>query len=753
MPSRTIFRPTGDGQVAIGWIALRRAVSSISLKFVVGSEGTLVALTEIEVGLVPIPHAVTACAGHFTSMAKAMVATQSAIAEGAAVIEMVDDLILGLARTSRPRQQAISLVEGEPAALLLAEFHAQDNAEAVARRRALDRRWRQDGAYAVLSAGTPAEVNQLRELRKAGLGLLMAAGRGHERSLAFIEDTAVEPRHLPEYVQRFSDVLRRHDLRAGFYGHASAGCLHIRPFMSLRRPGEVARMRGIADEIRQLVSGYGGSNSSEHGDGLARSEFNRLVYGDRLYEAMRQVKRIFDPDARMNPGKIVDAPAMTDSLHDVTIGPPPSLPTHFAFENGMRDAANACMRIGQCRKGPAAPGTMCPSYMATREEEHSTRGRANALVRALSAPDPIAALGDHDLHRVLDLCLECKACKVECPLSVDMATLKSETLAHYHEQHGTPARARLFAKARAINKLGSRYAPVVNWLNRQVLFRSALERFAGIDRRRPLPQFQRTTLERWYRKHGGAPAPALNPDVVVLADSFTSFGEPRIGRAAIELLELAGLNVELETSACCGRAAFSKGLLSDAKASAAALLDRLSPWTDRRVPIVGWEPSCMSTLRDEYAGVFPNDERAHSLAQNSFLIQEVLLAAVDNGSLVLDESWLGAGHRILFHGHCHEKAVMGSQHSVALLERLPGCEVVALDAGCCGMAGSFGFEKEHYDLSMRIGELRLLPSIRLEPSETILVATGVSCRQHITHGTGRSALHPIELLRMAVKTP
>ncbi|NUN49700.1 MAG: 4Fe-4S dicluster domain-containing protein, partial [Candidatus Brocadiae bacterium] len=322
----------------------------------------------------------------------------------------------------------------------------------------LEQAWqRHRHGYAIVRATTPSELKRFRELRKAGLGLLSAAGQGNERSIAFVEDTAVDPRRLAAYTDRFARLLERHGLRAGFYGHASAGCLHIRPFMDLGRPGEVARMRAVAGEVAALVSEFGGMNSSEHGDGLVRAEFSRRLFGDELYEAMRELKRAFDPSNRLNPGKKVDAPAMTEHLREPAL--PRSLPLAtvfpFAFADGMRGAANRCVRVGACRKSAASGGTMCPSYMATRDERHSTRGRANALVAALSSPDPRAALGDDALMDVLDLCLECKACKSECPMSVDMATLKAEALYQRHAAHGTPIAARLFGHARAVNRAGS----------------------------------------------------------------------------------------------------------------------------------------------------------------------------------------------------------------------------------------------------------------------------------------------------------
>jgi Fe-S oxidoreductase len=374
---------------------------------------------------------------------------------------------------------------------------------------------------------------------------------------------------------------------------------------------------------------------------------------------------------------------------------------------------------------------MCPSYMATREEEHATRGRANALVKALSEPDPHAALGDERLHEILDLCLECKACKSECPLSVDMASLKSEFLSHYQDIHGVPLRARAFAAIRALNRVGAATAPLSN------LPVPGLKRALGLARERPLPRFERETLTRWDRRRRRA---KRGRDLIFLADSFTTYTEPAVGRAAIELLEAAGYRVRLESRGCCGRAAISKGRLDTARAMAEAMVSRLAE-TD--APIAGVEPSCLLTLREEHLSLLPGDPRARQVAGRARLVDELLLEAVRDGSLRLPRKpW-----RILFHGHCHQKALVGTETTVALLRHVG--DVVELDAGCCGMAGSFGFEAEHYALSMQIGEDRLFPAVRAEPAGTLIAATGVSCRQQIEHGTGRVARHPVQLLRDA----
>jgi len=712
-------------------------------RFVVGSEGTLVTVVAADVALVPAPRHRVIAVGHFTSTEAAIGATEDALACRPAAVELIDRAILELARTKLEYRQLSSILTGDPQALLFVTFFGDSEAEAAAGLDRLDARWRRNSrGYHTLRARSVADQEALLKVRQAGLGLLMAASTGARRPLAFVEDTAVDPAVLGDYTRRFREILRAHGLSAGFYGHCSVGCLHVRPFVDLTEPGQVATMRAVAEEVRDLVLEFGGVNSSEHGDGLVRSEFNRAVFGDALYGAMGEAKRLFDPDNRMNPGKITGAPPMTSNLREASPPPPARYVSKIAFPGGMRAAADRCMNIGLCRK--TASGVMCPSYMATLDEEHSTRGRAGALVRALSMSDPRAALGDDRLHEILDLCLECKACKSECPLGVDMASLKTEALAAHHEQHGVPLRSRMFGSVRALNQMGSAVAPLANLLGGARPARRLAERWLGVAAARPLPRFQRDNLARW---HARRPAVAGGQgDLVFLGDSFTSFTEPAVARAAIELLEAAGWTVRLETGACCGRASLSKGLVDQAARQARRLAARVAG----RGPIVGVEPSCLLTLRDDYPVLLPGDPRARTVAAACTLPEELLLEAIADGRLTLGPV---GGQRILFHGHCHQKAVTGTAATVALLRAIPGAEVAEADAGCCGMAGSFGFEAEHYELSLRIGELRLFPAVRAEPADTIIAASGVSCRQQIAHGTGRQARHPLEIVRSALARP
>ena len=516
----------------------------------------------------------------------------------------MDKTILDLSRRKIEYADLGHSLVGDPAALLFVSFTGDDLDEVAAPARRADRAVAGHGhGYHTLRAVTPAQQGALLKVRKSSLGLLMAASEGSNRPLAFVEDTAVPPERLAAYTARFAEILDAHQMRAGFYGHCSVGCLHIRPFVDLSRPDEIARMRAVAEQVKDLVREFGGVNSSEHGDGLARSEFNREIFGDELYEAMREVKRLFDPQNLLNPGKIVDAPPMTENLRDAALPPPVEFRTRldFSVTGGMRGAADRCMNIGLCRK--STTGAMCPSYIATREEEHATRGRANALVKALSEPDPEAALGDERLHEILDLCLMCKACKAECPLGVDMAKLKSETLSHYHDEHGVPLRSRVFAAIRTLNRLGSATAPLSNLPGAVTPLRVLLGRALGIAPQRRLPRFERQNLVRWFRagteRAAGAPAPTQ--------------GTVQLPRRLVHLLHRAAHRPRRDRPAGggglgrrAGRAPAAAAARRCPRAWSTRPRRRPAPWSRpwrghrRDSPIVGCEPSCLFTLRDEH---------------------------------------------------------------------------------------------------------------------------------------------------------
>jgi Fe-S oxidoreductase len=649
-------------------------------------------------------------------------------------------MILDLARGNIEQRQRMGFVQGDPAAILIVEYAGESDGEVRAKIEALQaRRARERFGYAAHVTYDPAEQQSIWKLRKAGLGLLLGM-KGDKKPIAFVEDTAVDPADLPKFVARFRDTLGRHDARGAYYGHCSVGCLHIRPVIDLKTARGLEQVRAIADEITDLVLEFGGTISSEHGDGRARSPFLERMYGPTLLGAFRELKRAFDPENLMNPGNIVASPGLTEHLRygpQYTTWEPATL-LDFSSQGGFAAAVEMCNGVGVCRK--TLEGTMCPSYMATRDEEHSTRGRANALRAVLAGRVPAAEFTGRRLYEVMDLCLECKGCKAECPANVDMAKLKYEFLSHYHAANGLPLRNRFFGRIATVSRLGAPLAPLVNLLSGLSLSRRLLEALLGIDRRRPLPALARQSFEQWFRGH---PIPATAPrgEVVLFHDTFLNYHQPEIGQAAVGLLEAAGYRVRLADKRCCGRPLISKGMLAEARDHAAWNVERLYPLASDGVAIVGLEPSCLLTLRDEYVELVRTDA-ARAVAAQSLLLEEFLLRERARG---LSLPFRGAARRALLHGHCHQKALAGTRPTVEAL-RWAGFEVAEVDSGCCGMAGSFGFEREHYDISVRLGNRRLAPAVRAAGPEVEVVAPGVSCRQQIEHLTGRRPRHPAEVL-------
>ena len=717
-------------------------------RLVVGSEGTLACVVEAKMRLVAKPKWTALDVIHFREVQEALDASQTILETAPYAVELTDKSILDLARKNIEQSKRLGFIQGDPGAILMVEYAGATEDEVKGKVERLESlRAKQTIGYAATQAFIPREVQSIWQLRKAGLGLLLGM-KGERRPIAFVEDTAVEPVKLPEFIKRFRDTLKRYDAQAGYYGHCSVGCLHIRPFINLREGSEVKKMVAIADEITDLVLEFGGAMSGEHGDGLARSHLNEKLYGSVLYEAFRQIKRAFDPKNLMNPGKIVDAPPMTESLR---MGPSykswqPETVLDFGHEGGFAAAVEICNGMGVCRK--KLEGTMCPSYMATLDEEHSTRGRANALRAVLSGKVPKQDFVGKRLYEILDLCLECKACKAECPSNVDMAKLKYEFLSHYYQANGLPLRNRLFGGIERLNRWGSRLAPLSNWLANSWPNRWLLERLAGIDRRRPLPLFANETFEDWFRRPRSK-GDGSRGEVVLFHDTFNTFNTPSVAIAATRFLERAGYRVGLAEKKCCGRPLISNGMLGEAKAYAAWNVERLAPHAKRGVAIVGLEPSCLLTLRDEYPDLLRSDT-ARLVAKQSFLLEEFLVSEREAGRLSL--AFRSNGGKALLHGHCHQKALVGMAPTVAVL-RWAGFEVEEVDSGCCGMAGSFGFEKEHYDLSLAIANRRLVPAVQRADPGVKIVAPGISCRQQIEHLTGRKAKHPAELLWESIHQP
>jgi Fe-S oxidoreductase len=566
--------------------------------------------------------------------------------------------------------------------------------------------------------------------------------KGDRKPIAFVEDCAVEPSRLPEFFVRFRDVIHKYGTSAGYYGHASVGCLHIRPLINTKDAADIRIMKEMTDEIATLVMEFGGGMSGEHGDGLARSHLNEKLFGTQLYNAFRHVKAAFDPENRMNPGKIVNAPPMTENLRYGTKYRTITINTHYDFsrEGGFATAVELCNGAGVCRK--KNEGTMCPSYMVTMEDKHSTRGRANLMREILSGKLPASEFTGTDLHDALDLCLECKGCKAECPSNVDLAKLKYEFLAHYNEINGTPMRSRMFAHIHKLSRMASAWPSMANWTLKNSAIRGALDRFVGIDSRRKLPLFAEETFESWFKKRPLRSGPSGK--VVLFHDTFLNYNYPDVGKAATHLLESAGYEVRIAERKCCGRPMISKGLPEAARANAQFNVEQLHPWVEKGYSIVGCEPSCVFTFRDEYPDLLKG-EHVTNVARSSFLLEEFMVKEHQAGRWKL--TFEKQEKKALLHGHCHEKALIGPRY---LKESLAmAYQVEEIDSGCCGMAGSFGYEKEHYDISLAVGGRRLFPAVESNP-DAIVVAPGISCRQQVEHATGRRPLHPAEALARAL---
>jgi FAD/FMN-containing dehydrogenase/Fe-S oxidoreductase len=710
-------------------------------RLIVGSEGTLGVVLEATVKLVPLPKAKAVMAIEFAELLEALEAAPLILRHGPSAVEVMDKFILDYTRQNAELQRRRqTFISGDPGALLCVEFYADRADDLPPRLQALERDLSAHGyGYRYFHALDAAAQARIWSVREAGLGLSMAM-KDDNKSLSFVEDTAVAPERLRDFIDRFLQIVRGHGTSAGVYAHASVGCLHVRPVVNLKTSAGVRTFESLAAAVSDLVLEFGGALSGEHGDGLVRSPFMRKMFGPVLYDAFREIKRTFDPHGILNPGKIVDAPPLTSNLR---YGPAyrsrtPQTWFDYSAWGGMSGAVEMCSGLGVCRK--TLDGTMCPSYMATKEEAHSTRGRANALRLVMAGRLDEAGLGDEGVRNVLDLCLECRACKAECPVGVDVARFKSEFLADYWKRHGTPLRAKALGHIHDLSAWASRLPSVANAVLRTAPVRALNERVLGIHRERTLPHWAARTLRAQWQDD------ARTPDVLLFNDTFTNYFHPEIGLAARRVLEAAGLSAGLAANACCGRPLISQGLLQDAR----ALALRNLRWAPRaEAPIVFLEPSCLSAMREDVPALLrgSDQEQALRIAGTCLSFEEFLERRAADGHVLPVRK--GPAHVVL-HGHCHQKSMGGLAAARALLERIPETRVTDLDAGCCGLAGSFGYAREHFDVSRQIGERRLLPAARALQRGEVLVAAGTSCRQQVADFTGVHALHPAELLAALV---
>ena len=710
-----------------------------SAHLLVGSEGTLAWFERIHLKLSPLPAHRVLGVCHFPKFHTAMDCTQHIVKLGPSAVELVDRTMVGLARDIAAFRATVdSVIHGDPDAILLVEFSGDDRPALLARLKQLVQLMGDLGLPGSVAEVTEAKLQKdIWEVRKAGLNIMMSM-KGDGKPVSFIEDCAVPLEHLAEYTDRLTQVFAKHGTRGTWYAHASVGTLHVRPILDMRA-GDATKMRAIAEEACAMVKQYKGAYSGEHGDGLVRSEWIAPFFGPRLTACLAEIKSWLDPKGLMNPGKIVNPMKMDDArlfrFPPVYATKTPIPVLDWSEWGGVDKAVEMCNNNGHCRKFDA--GTMCPSYRVTRDEVHLTRGRANTLRLALSGQ--LGANAEADVKQALDLCVSCKGCKRECPTGVDMARMKLEFLAQYKLRHGLTLRDRAVAWLPRYAPWAARLAPAANLASRW--FRPVL----GFSTQRELPAWRSNYfVDRVWPKRGSR-------EVVLLVDTFNRYFEPENARAALRVLEAAGYRVHVaqplvgERPLCCGRTFLSTGLVREAKREARRVIDALKPWVANGVPILGLEPSCLYTLRDEYTVLLPD---TRELAANAFLFEEFLAREADAGRLQLKLEPLE--QEALLHGHCHQKAfgAMGAvQRALALV---PGLKVSNVESSCCGMAGSFGYEAEHYEVSVKMAELSLLPAVRQAGAEALIVADGTSCRHQIADGTGRRALHVARVLERAL---
>jgi len=719
----------------------------------VGSEGTLAFFTELELELSVLPaHRVLGIC-HFPRFHDAMVATQELVALSPSAVELVDRTIIEVSRQMPEFAPTIRrYVQGEPDALLLVEFAGEDMGELEARLRALESRMAElgypDSTGRVVSATAQAEV---WNVRSAGLNIVSNV-RGDVKPVSIIEDCAVPLQHLAEYTEKLTELFARYGTRGTWYAHASVGCLHVRPVLNMKSDVDVAKLRAIAEEAFALVRTYKGSHSGEHGDGIVRSEFHEAMFGQRLVRAFEEVKDAFDPKGLFNPGKIVRAPKMDDRrLFRYAEGYQP-LPLETALDwsawGGFSGAVEMCNNNGACRK--ADPGVMCPSFMVTQDEEHGVRGRANSLRLALSGQLGPEALVSDAMAETLSLCVGCKGCRRECPTGVDMARMKVEYLWHRQRRHGLRLQERLVAYLPRMAPFLKPFRWLLSLRERFPFLARLGERVTGLSARRRLPSWSGKPFlgppERSRENPGGQ-------EVVLLVDTFTTWFEPETARAALRVLERAGYRVHLPRAAgghrplCCGRTFLSAGLVEQAREEARAMLDVLRPWVQRGIPVVGLEPSCLLTLRDELPAMLPG-EATEQLGAVALLFEEFVDREVAAGRFSLPLHRLPEV-RALLHGHCHQKAFGAMPAVTRALALVPGLDVQTVAGSCCGMAGTFGYQAQNFDVSMAMAEKHLLPAVRKTSSDVLLVADGFSCQHQIQGATGRRAMHVAAVLEAA----
>jgi FAD/FMN-containing dehydrogenase/Fe-S oxidoreductase len=719
-------------------------------KLVTGSEGTLALTLELKLNLEPLPAFKSVAVVHFAELLEAIRAVQPMLPFKPSAIEIIDRTVLHLSRENLMTKHHCHFIEGDPAAILIVEFYGDTYESVMERPVEMIRTLKElNLGYTYPLFPTGNDYDDVWALRKKGLGLMMGL-KGDKKALSFIEDSAIPIEVLPEYIDQVLKICDKHHTEVSMYAHASVGVIHVQPLLDLRSAEDIENLKNITDETFDLVVKYGGSWSGEHGDGLVRSAYNERFFGPQLYQAFKDIKRFFDPENLMNPGKIVESQTIEHNLRYGTSYRDLPVKTEFLYraENSFGESVHMCTGVGECRK--MLGGTMCPSFKATRDEEHSTRGRANALRLAMSGQLDADGLTSKRLHEVMDLCLSCKACKSECPSNVDMAKMKSDVLQLYYDKHGVTLRDRLIRdSSAAAKKFSGGLSGLINFIQGTVMFRFLLEKLAGFDKRRLLPQYASEPFYKWFNRPGNNPFRNAEKKVVLFADTYLNFHEPHIGVSALQLLNSCGYEVILANAGCCQRPRISHGFLRDAKRDGQMTIEGLKEYLDLGLKIVVCEPSCASALNDDLTDLIDDERVVAQLKQQVMMIDVFLSEEIESGKL--EVAFESLADNILIHGHCHQKALYGTSAMKSILSKSKG-SCSEIPSGCCGMAGSFGYETEHYDISRKIGESILFPSVKSASAGTTTVANGFSCRHQIEHFTGIKPKHWVEVVRAKPKS-
>jgi FAD/FMN-containing dehydrogenase/Fe-S oxidoreductase len=720
-------------------------------KMIAGSEGTLAFITEITLNLIPLPPPVKGLVCiHCETLEDALKGNLIALKHKPVAIELMDKVIMEQTKTNILLSKNRFFIKGEPEAMLIVEFAEESKDKVLQKANEMEKEMldAKFGYYFPVVFGK--DIKRVWDVRKAGLGLLSNIP-GDAKPVPVVEDTAVNPKVLPDYIADFAAMLKGYNLDCVYYAHIATGELHLRPVLNLKDKGDVELFRTVALETAKLVKKYKGSLSGEHGDGRLRGEFIPLMIGEKNYALLQQIKETWDPESIFNPGKITATPKMNTFLRYEAGQKTREIKTVFNFsrDNGFLRSAEKCNGSGDCRKSAAIGGTMCPSYQATRNENNTTRARANILREYITQSKRENPFDQKEIYDVLDLCLSCKACKSECPSSVDMAKLKAEAMQHYYDANGVPFRTRMIAYISYINQIGSVIPFVTNFFLSNPFFSGILKKMLGFAPKRAIPLLYKTTLKAWLNKNVKT---ENNPDnykgkVFLFVDEFTNYNDTLIGIKAVKLLKGLGYEVVVPKHEISGRAFISKGLLRKAQKLAIRNVELLKDLISEESPLVGIEPSAILSFRDEYPDLVGEEliQAAIKLGKSALMMDEFIAREIDNGNIG-PASFSQEAKKIKLHGHCQQKSIASTAPTKKMLSLPLNYEVVEIPSGCCGMAGSFGYEKEHYDLSMKVGELVLFPEVRQAGEEIIISAPGTSCRHQIHDGTKRNALHPVEIL-------